>query len=469
MKKTSTTTKIALVNSPLIEADYHHPLFPPLGLAYLAAVLEQNNFKVKIMDCPVCRMDHKKLSADLANFKPDLVGIASMTPTVPSAIKSAQVAKEACPDAKVIMGGPHATFADKQILAETPAVDIVVRGEGEETLLELAQHSPKLDKLQDIKGVTFRGKSQIVQTPNRPFIQNLDALPRPAYNYLPIDNYRINGKKFLPIMTSRGCPFQCAFCSASRIFGAGYRARSPENVLAELEWLRDEHGAEGVSFHDDTLTFDKQRIMNICDGIINRKINLPWGCSTRVDLVTEEILTKMAKANCNEVCFGVESGCQKILNAVHKRVSPEQNEKAIKWAKDAGMFVTVSVIIGYPGETKDTVQETLNLIHRVEPDEVWLCLPTPYPGTELRTLVESLGWKMSDDWTLYNTMNAVFENPDLPAEELSKMRQAFYNKFYSPKYVIRQFVKGNLKGNLYSKIMARTAVNYLLWRARAIL
>jgi len=173
MKKASTATKIALVNSPLIEADYSHPLFPPLGLAYLAAVLEQNNFEVKIMDCPVCRMDHKKLGADLAAFKPDLIGIASMTPTIPSAMKSAQVAKEMCPDATVIMGGPHATFADKQILADEKAVDIVVRGEGEETLLELAQRSPKLDKLQDVKGVTFRSKDQIVQTPKRPFIENL--------------------------------------------------------------------------------------------------------------------------------------------------------------------------------------------------------------------------------------------------------------------------------------------------------
>jgi len=461
--------KIALVNSPLIEADYHHPLFPPLGLAYLAAVLEQNDFEVRIMDCPVCRMDHKKLGADLASFKPDLVGIASMTPTIPSAIKSAHVAKEVCPDATVVMGGPHATFADKQILADEPAVDIVVRGEGEETLLELAHHSPKLDKLQEIKGITFRNKNKIVQTPNRPFIQNLDELPRPAYNLLPIDKYRIHGKKFLPIMTSRGCPFQCSFCSASRIFGAGYRSRSAENVIDELEWLRDVHGAEGVSFHDDTLTFDRKRIIDICDGIINRKIGLPWGCSTRVDLVTKEILAKMAKANCNEVCFGVESGCQEILNALNKQVSPEQNENAIRWAKEVGMFVSVSVIIGYPGETKETVKQTLDLIHRVEPDDVWLCLPTPYPGTELRVLVEKLGWKMSDDWTLYNTMNPIFENPNLPAEEISKMRKAFYNKFYSPQYVIRQFVKGNLKGNLYSKIMARTAVNYLLWRARASL
>jgi anaerobic magnesium-protoporphyrin IX monomethyl ester cyclase len=469
MTKTNKATKIALVNSPLMEEEYHHPLFPPLGLAYLAAVLAQNDFEVRIMDCPVCRMDHEKLKADIASFEPDLVGIASMTPTIPSALKSVRVAKEACPEAKVIMGGPHATFADKQILTEEPEVDIVVRGEGEETLLELAQHAPKLDKLQEIRGITFRNKDQIVQTPNRPFIQNLDELPRPAYQYLPIDKYRIHGKKFLPIMTSRGCPFQCSFCSASRIFGAEFRARSPKNVVDELEWLRDVHGAEGVSFHDDTLTFDRKRIMDICDGIINRKIDIPWGCSTRVDLVSKEILAKMGKANCNEVCFGVESGCQRILNAVKKRVSPDQCENAIKWAKEIGMFVTVSVIIGYPGETQETIKQTLDLVHKLEPDDAWLCLPTPYPGTELRALVEKFGWKMSDDWTLYNTMNPIFENPLLPSEEIIKMRKAFYNKFYSPQYVIRQFIKGNLRGNLYSKIMARTAVNYLLWRAKSSL
>jgi len=367
------------------------------------------------------------------------------------------------------MGGPHATFADKQILTEEPAVDIVVRGEGEETLLELAQHSPKLDKLQEIRGITFRNKDQIVQTPDRPFIQNLDELPRPAYKYLPIDKYRIHGKKFLPIMTSRGCPFQCSFCSASRIFGAEFRARSPKNVVDELEWLRDVHGAEGVSFHDDTLTFDKKRIIDICEGIINRKIDLPWGCSTRVDLVSKEILAEMRKANCNEVQFGVESGCQRILNSFKKRVSPDQCENAIKWAKEVGMFVTVSVIIGYPGETRETIKQTLDLVHRLEPDDAWLCLPTPYPGTELRALVEKLEWKMSNDWTLYNTMNPIFEDPLLPSEEIIKMRKAFYDKFYSPQYVLRQFVKGNLRGNLYSKIMARTAVNYLLWRAKASL
>jgi radical SAM superfamily enzyme YgiQ (UPF0313 family) len=467
MENKANKTKVALINTPLLEGVAHHPLFPPLGLAYLAAVLEQNDFEVRVMDCPVCEIDHEKLKADLASFEPTLIGVGSMTPTIESALKSARVAKEACPDAKVVIGGPHATFMDRETLAEEPATDIVVRGEGEETLLEIVKQLPSLPKLEDVKGITFRKNGQIIRTPDRPFIQNLDALPRPAYKYIPIDKYRIMGKRLLPIMTSRGCPFQCSFCVASQMFGAGFRGRSPKNVLDELEWLRDEYGAEGIAFQDDTLTFNRKRILDICNGIIDRKIHLPWGCGTRADVVTEEILDKMQKAHCNEVCFGVESGCQEIRDALKKKVSTEQIENAIKWAKAAGIFVTVSVILGYPGETKETLQQTLDFVRRVEPDDVWLCHATPYPGTELRALVESNGWKMSEDWTLYNTMHPIFEDPLLPAEEIAEMRKTFYDKFYSPRYVLRQAVKGYLKGNLYSKIMARTAVNYLLWRAKA--
>jgi radical SAM superfamily enzyme YgiQ (UPF0313 family) len=467
MEKKANKTKVALINTPLLEGVAHHPLFPPIGLAYLAAVLEQNDFEVRVMDCPVCEIDHEKLKADLASFEPTLIGVGSMTPTIESALKSARVAKEACPDAKVVIGGPHATFMDRETLEEEPATDIVVRGEGEETLLEIVQQLPNLPKLEDVKGITFRKNGQIIRTPNRPFIQDLDALPRPAYKYIPIEKYRIMGKRLLPIMTSRGCPFQCSFCAASQLFGAGFRGRSPKNVLDELEWLRDEYGAEGIAFQDDTLTFNRKRIMDICDGIIERKINLPWGCGTRADVVTEEILDKMQKAHCNEVCFGVESGCQEMRDALKKRVSTEQIENAIKWAKAAGIFVTVSVILGYPGETRKTLQQTLDFVRKVEPDDVWLCHATPYPGTELRALVESNGWKMSEDWTLYNTMHPIFEDPLLPAKEIAEMRKTFYDKFYSPRYVLRQAVKGYLKGNLYSKIMARTAVNYMLWRAKA--
>ena len=469
MVMTTNKTKIALVNTPLLQKAGHHPLFPPLGLAYMAAVLEQNSFEVKIVDCPVCEMDHEKLKAELVSFQPTIVGIGAMTPIIESALKSAHVAKEACPDAKVVMGGPHVTFADKQILSEDKDVDIIVRGEGEETLLELAEQSPEFRKIGDIEGITFRRDTQIIQSPNRPFIQNLDALPLPAYKYIPIKKYRITGMKLLPIISSRGCPFQCSFCVASQMFGARYRARSPKNVLDEIEWLKDEYKAEGIAFQDDTLTFDKKRTLEICDGMIERKLKLPWGCSSRADVVTKEVLAKMAEAGCDEICFGVESGCQRIRDSLKKRVTTKQCENAVKWAKEAGIFVTVSVILGYPGETKETLQESLDFVRKVEPDDVWLCHATPYLGTELRAIVESNGWKMAEDWKLYNTMNPIFEDPLLPAKQIAEMRKAFYNKFYGPRYIVHQAVKGYVKGNMYSKIMARTAIYYNLWRARTSL
>jgi radical SAM superfamily enzyme YgiQ (UPF0313 family) len=469
MVMTTNKTKIALVNTPLLQKAGHHPLFPPLGLAYMAAVLEQNSFEVKIVDCPVCEMDHEKLKAELASFQPTIVGIGAMTPIIESALRSAHVAKEVCPDAKVVMGGPHVTFADKQILSEDKDVDIIVRGEGEETLLELAEQSPEFHKIGDIEGITFRKDNQIIQSPNRPFIQNLDALPLPAYKYIPIKRYRITGMKLLPIISSRGCPFQCSFCVASQMFGARYRARSPKNVLDEIEWLKREYEAEGIAFQDDTLTFDKKRTLEICDGMIERKLKLPWGCSSRADVVTKEVLAKMAEAGCDEICFGVESGCQRIRDSLKKRVTTEQCENAVKWAKEAGIFVTVSVILGYPGETKETLQESLDFVRKVEPDDVWLCHATPYLGTELRAIVESNGWKMADDWKLYNTMNPIFEDPLLPAKQIAEMRKAFYNKFYGPRYIVHQAVKGYVKGNMYSKIMARTAIYYNLWRARTSL
>jgi radical SAM superfamily enzyme YgiQ (UPF0313 family) len=246
------------------------------------------------------------------------------------------------------------------------------------------------------------------------------------------------------------------------MFGKAFRSRSPKNIVGELEWLRDEHGADAFTFYDDTFTLNKKRAIEICDEIKNRKIGLPWDCQTRVSTVSEELLDKMRDANCQQVFFGVESGCQTILDAVKKGTTVEQNERAIKLAKNSGLFVAVSVMIGYPGETKEMLQETIDLIRRAEPDDVYICVATPYPGTELRRVVEENGWEMSDDWGLYDTITPVFANPNLSAEGVRKLRTSFYNSFYSPKYVLRHL----FKRNFYSRVMARTAVNHILWRLK---
>ena len=456
------TVKVALVNPPLLKGFFRHQPYLPIGLAYLAAVLEQKGHEVKVIDCQALDINHEKLKAEISSFQPNLVGITSIAPLIRSSLLSAKVAKETLPDVSVVLGGPHATFMDRQIIEEESAVDVIVRGEGEQTLLDLTDNVNN-QKLEGINGITFRSKNQTIRTPDRPFIQNLDELPKPAYNYFQLEKYRLFGKKVLPVITSRGCPFQCSFCVATRMFGKQYRMRSAENVLDELEWLKNDHGAESYTFYDDTLTFDKKRLFKICDGIRSRKINLPWDCQTRVDQVSKEVLEKMKAAGCQQVFFGVESGCQEILNLVNKKTSIEQNENAIRLAKKAGLFVTISLMIGYPGETPATTKKTLDFVKRVKPDDAYLCIATPYPGTELRSLVEKNGWKISSNWDLFNTMTPVFENPEFTSDELINIRKKFYDDFYSPGYILRQ----SFKKNYYSRMMTRTAINHIIWRIKS--
>lgn len=458
-----TTARVALVNPPAIKGAFHHHPYLPIGLAYLAAVLEQKGNEVLVLDCLASDIDQEQLKQKLGAFNPNVIGISSMTPMVLSTMMAARGAKEACPNATVVLGGPHATFMDKEILSGEPSVDVVVRGEGELTIVELTQRIINQVGLNSADGITYRHQGQIVQNPNRPFIQNLDDLPLPAYKHFPLDKYRLFGKLFFPVITSRGCPFQCNFCTTSRILGKQYRARSPKNIGHELEVLKREYNADSFTFYDDTLTLEKKRLFDICDEIKCRKINIPWDCQTRVDQISEEMLNKMKATNCQQVFFGAESGCQTVLNAVNKRTTVEQNEAAIKMAKKAGLFVAISIIIGYPGETAEMRKETFDFLRRAEPDDVYLCIATPYPGTELRKEVERMGLKMSGDWGRYDTTTPVFENPLLSDEEALRIRKQFYDSFYSPKYALRHM----FRRNFYSRVMSRVAMNHLVWRVKS--
>jgi anaerobic magnesium-protoporphyrin IX monomethyl ester cyclase len=457
---------VALFNPPYPKAA-PQAVFIPLGISYLAAVLEDNGYGVDIIDCQVEQPTQKELADELIRLQPDVVGVTATTLTVNPALEIVKTAKKACPNCLTMMGGPHATVMDRHTLIQNPELDLIVRGEGEETMLELARliSNSGLKNLGEVAGITFRKNGQIVQTPDRPFIQNLDELPYPAFKHFELSKYRIFGKIYLPIIASRGCPSQCTFCLAARMCGRRIRARSAENVVDELEWLRDAYRPDAVIFYDDTFTLDKKRVIKICDEMKSRKMDLQWDCRTRVDQVSREILFRIRDANCQRVFYGVESGSQKMRDAMKKWTSDEQNERAIKWAKEAGLFVDVSVIIGYPGETAEILKQSLDFIRKLEPDAVYLFVATPYPGTELRTVVENMGWKMSPNWSLYDTMKLVSENPLLSNEEIKKIKNDFYKRFYSPSYILHHSVKG-MRGNFYSQIMARTALNHLIWRSK---
>lgn len=455
--------RVALIIPPTLEMGKMWCPNLPIGLAYLAAVIEKAGYELALIDCQALQINHQMLGEKLAAFKPDVVGITSVTPFITSTLMVARVAKENCPDAPVILGGPHATFMDTQILTQHPDVDIIVRGEGEETLLELLAKLPSGGDLKDIAGITYRNNGQVTRTPNRPYIQNLDELPYPAYHYFALSKYNFFGRRILPILTSRGCPYQCAYCVSSRMVGTAYRARDPIKVADELEWLKNEQKAGTFSFYDDAFTYDQQRAIKICEEIKRRRIGIPWDCQTRVDKINREVLVKMKEADCQLVSFGAESGCQKILDAVHKRTTVEQNEAAIKLAKDVGLSVAMSVVIGYPSETAESLQQTFKFIKRAKPDYVYLCLATPYPGTALRSTLEELGWPISQDWSHYDMQVPAFENPLLPVN-LVEARRDFYDHFYSWSYIFRQY----RRNTFYSKSMARTALNDRVWRSKSL-
>jgi anaerobic magnesium-protoporphyrin IX monomethyl ester cyclase len=454
---------VVLANPPYPD-DVPQAVFIPLGISYLVAVLEEKGYEVDVVDCQVSRPNQKQLEDKFRSLNPDIIGVTAATVTYLPALKILKAAKAALPSCITMIGGPHVTVMDERTFTESADVDIVVRGEGEQTMLELASlvSDGNLKSLSEVAGITFRKNGQVYRTPDRPFIQDIDSLPRPAHKHFDVTRYKISGKIYMPIITSRGCPFNCAFCLASKMCGRGFRARSPSKVVDELEWLRDTFGAGAFAFYDDTFTFDLNRAIAICDEMKARKFDMPWDCRTRVDKVSKELLTKLRSTNCQLIHFGVESGSQQMLNTMRKGTTVEQNANAIKLAKECDILVAISLVIGYPGETPEMLQQTTDFIRRTKPDYVYMCEAVPYPGTELYNYVKQLGLEMTEDWNQYHEQTQVFKNTLLPLEKLEEAKKAVYDSFFTPTYYLRK----KLRGDFHSQIMARMALNHLVWKYR---
>ncbi len=446
---------VALVNPPYpVEAP--QAIFLPLGISYLAAVLEENGYTVDVVDCQTTHPTQKELEDKFRSLNPDIIGVTSATLTYNPALDILKAAKAALPKAVTMIGGPHVTVMDQQVFSESSNVDIVVRSEGEQTMLELArlvsEGTPR--KLDQVLGITFQNNGKVIQNPDRPFITDVDSLPYPAHKHFDVGKYKILNRTYLPLVTSRGCPFNCAFCAGYKMCGRGFRARSPKKVVDELEWLRDDFGGGVFAFYDDTFTFDVNRAIAICDEMKKRKFDLPWDCRTRVDKVSRELLTKLRSSGCQLVHFGVESGNQQMLNLMRKGTTVEQNAQAIKWAKEAGISVAISLVIGYPTETPEQLQQTIDFIYKTKPDYVYMCEAVPYPGTELYDFAKSLGLELAKDWSQYHEQTQVFQNTLLPLEKLNQTKKDFYDHYLSPTFYLRK----KMKGDFYSQIMARSAL-----------
>ena len=379
--------KILLVNP---SGEFKTPILP-LGLASIAAYLKDKHKDVEIavIDAWAENLGFEELKKGVFQAQADIVGIYMLSPRYDDAKATIEACRKALPNSLIIAGGPHPSALPIESLKNIPQLDICVIGEGEITMSELVKGYP----LSAIDGIAYRENQEIKITKPRESIKDLDALPLPARELFPLKKYRTHppyGRKnpYFNVITSRGCPYQCAFCSKD-VFKLTYRARSPQKVCDEIEELIKKYGAKEIQFYDDDFTLNMQRAGEICDEIIKRGIKIIWSCITRVDLVNEDLLRKMRQAGCWLILYGVESGDQKILDAVKKGYTIEQVISAFEMTRKVGIKTSAHFMVGFPDETQKTIQDTVNLIKKIKPDFIGGGVLIVYPGSSLFKLVQA--------------------------------------------------------------------------------
>jgi len=443
--------KILLINPP---GEFKTPIMP-MGFAYISAYLKSKdkNIDIKIIDGWAERWnkesDFKKLKDRVFESKADIVGIYFASPRYNATQKSIETCRKALPNSIIIAGGPHPSALPIETLKEIPELDICAVGEGEITMHELIKSFENNSPLTEVSGLAFRNKEngEIIITKPREFIKNLDDLPFPLRDIFPLDRYQappwIKKRPCFPMITSRGCPYQCAYCSKD-VFRDTFRARSPEKVCDEIEELIAKYGVKEIQFHDDDFTMDMQRAEKICDEILRRGIKISWSCLTRVNLVNEKLLRKMKEAGCYLVMYGMESGNQKILNAINKGFTIEQIVSAFQITRKIGLKTTVCVMVGLPGETEETVKDTFSLLKKIKPNFMGCNVLIVYPGSRFFKLIQSgkyrgrlrvLGNKTIGGTTGIRGNYTVFED-NFTFEELEKIAKKLTKEFFlRPQYL----------------------------------
>ena len=439
--------KVLFVNPPQTASKYKFMgvIAPPLGIAYMAGVLQENNIDVEILDASAEDMDFKDVEKELLKRKPDLVALTALTPTIGRALETAQVVKETLPDSIVVMGGYHPTFNFIETL-EDENVDIVIRGEGEYIMLNLVQALENQSSLHDVKGIVFEDKNskEIVVNPEAPLIQDLDELPFPALNLLPMKKYRLldMDTHMTTMITTRGCPMQYSFCSSAAMHGKKIRERSVENIVDEIEYLKTNYDIDTIAFMDDTFTLKKRKVMAICDEILKRNIEIMWGCTSRVDTLDEKLLKKMKESGCITIFIGVESADQQQLDNMCKNTTIAKIENAFKIAHKLKIRTIASVALGMPGDTKEIMNKTVKFVHKLKPNYAIYSLATPYPGTRFYKEAFEKNLIKIKDWSKYTLITPILETIDCSLNDMRKIQAKAFMKFYlRPHYIIRQFLQ----------------------------
>lgn len=434
--------KILLVNPPYFDVwrtfDF---LLPPLGLAYIAAILEANDYDVTIVD-----LNARQNERSITDRHWDIVGITFDTSRYYKGIKYGRMLR--AKGAKVVVGGPHATFMAEEILRNGSA-DFVVRGEGEYTMLELLNALKAGSDLGHIRGLSYLYDNQIIHNDDRIYSEDLDNLPFPTRHLLDMDKYRTSKmgvRSITSILTSRGCPYQCSFCASSRLAGTSWRSRSVESIIEEVQLVKDTYGYPAVAFVDDNFTLDPKRVTNICEEILKRGWDIHWWCFTRGDTIVKnpEMVSLMYKAGCRSTYIGIESGNQETLDSYKKRISAEISREAISILKKNKIEMTTSFIIGQLNEDKGMVEDTLRFAKSLNPNTVSFSILTPYPGTELFEQVKDK--IISFNWRKYDGIHSVIRLKHFRPLQLQLILLRFYISFYVRSFsAIKDFLRFSIR------------------------
>ena len=444
--------KILLVNPPnpyrkdfLVSGDRCQPL----GLAYLAAVLRLKDYDVGIIDAPALHYSVSQTVKKISSLKPDIVGLTAVTYNFSRAEKICRQLKQLTNPPITILGGPHLT-ALPTLIKNSP-FDFGVIGEGEQTLAELIRAiNNEKHNFTNIKGLIFQRRNELVITPPRPYMQNIDKLPFPSRDLLPaLATYRPVPGMFrqLPMatmITSRGCPFQCIFCSRA-VFGQTYRARSAKNVVNEMEILMNNFGCREIRIWDDTFNLMPQRVIDICQEILRRQLKFSWSCLCRANFVSNKMLKMMKQAGCWQIAYGIESGNDNILKTINKGLNKNIVQRAVKLTKKAGIETRGFFILGLPGETEQTLRETINFAKNLDLDTAGFNSLIPFPGTEVYQNINRYGKltnRSFDSFLPQMSTRFVFIPHKLKSSILKTYLDLARREFYRrPGFLLRKIIK----------------------------
>jgi len=421
---------------------------PPLGMLYIATYLRENGIDVSIIDEAAQGYSLKGTVDWVKKEEPDILGFSTCSSSGRKAALIAERVKKENPNIVTVFGNFYATFNAERILRKYPFVDVIVRGEGEHTSLELAKCLEKNGDLKKVLGINFRKNDQIISTPDRPLIKDIDSLPFPDREMLDVEYHNTTAglvvapKKFSSFVSSRGCVFKCRFCGCRRLARNLWRSRSVENILEELHLLSSQ-GYKQFLFVDDNFTLNTKRVINICQRLKKERVDVEFFAEGRVDNCPQDMLQEMVRANCKMIYFGIENATQKVLDYYDKRTTPKQAEDATKKARKAGIdVIAASFILGAPNETRKEIQNTLKFAQKIQVDIPQFNILATFPGTDIWEELKMQG--VLDEEKHWETGVMVPEvSPNaVPCQEIEQMIHDAYQRFFiRPDYVVKQLIR----------------------------